>query len=129
MSDSVGSNYWVSPLISDASCPHQIPPPYSYLTPDFALYCSHYQTICFLIRAHTNFLNIPTVRWAFKWTKNLMDGVYFHVIFICTHNIYIPASWLLQFLFYFCLRVNCIFIYLSFDLSLICELAFLILKL
>lgn len=24
MSSSVGGNYWVSPLISDASCPHQI---------------------------------------------------------------------------------------------------------
>lgn len=44
MSGSVGSNYWVSPLISDASCPHQIPPPYTYLSPDFALHCTHYQT-------------------------------------------------------------------------------------
>lgn len=27
---SVGSNYWVSPLIWEASCPHQIPPPYPF---------------------------------------------------------------------------------------------------
>lgn len=43
----MGSNNWVSPLISDASCPHQISPPYShsfYLPPDFPLQCSHYQT-------------------------------------------------------------------------------------
>jgi len=47
VSGSVGSNNWVSPLISDASCPHQISPPYShsfYLPPDFPLQCSHYQT-------------------------------------------------------------------------------------
>ena len=55
-----GCNYWVSPLISDESCPHQVPPPYPLLifSPDFSLYCSHF------------FINITKQNCSLFWTHS-----------------------------------------------------------
>lgn len=94
MSGSVGSNYWVSPLISDASCPHQIPPPYTYLSPDFALHCSHYQTklyfVCALLSPTYQFPKYPRRViglkggiWSFFWRWSFNASCNVHTI--CTH--------------------------------------------
>ena len=63
---SVGSNNWVTPLISDASCPHQIPAPYS-ITP-------YYHSISHRISRYTVPITKQTVLSILRkasWPSNL----------------------------------------------------------